>query len=75
MGSGFIISEDGYVMTNAHVVQDADEILVRLNDRRELPAELIGSDVQTDVALLKIDASDLPVLTRETPTSSRSESG
>lgn len=63
LGSGFIISEDGYVMTNAHVVQDADEILVRLNDRRELPAELIGSDVQTDVALLKIDASDLPVLT------------
>lgn len=63
LGSGFIISEDGYVMTNAHVVQGADEILVRLNDRRELPAELIGSDVQTDVALLKIDVSDLPVLT------------
>lgn len=63
LGSGFIISEDGYVMTNAHVVQDADEILVRLNDRRELSAELIGSDAQTDVALLKIDASDLPTLT------------
>lgn len=62
LGSGFIISADGYVMTNAHVVQDADEILVRLNDRRELPAELIGSDTQTDVALLKIDANNLPVL-------------
>lgn len=49
-------------MTNAHVVQDADEILVRLNDRRELSAELIGSDTQTDVALLKIDANNLPVL-------------
>lgn len=63
LGSGFIISEDGYVMTNAHVVQDADEILVRLNDRREMSAELIGSDAQTDVALLKIDANDLPTLT------------
>ncbi|MCS2610102.1 DegQ family serine endoprotease [Halomonas dongshanensis] len=62
LGSGFIISADGYVMTNAHVVEDADEILVRLNDRRELEAELIGSDVQTDVALLKVDATDLPVL-------------
>ncbi|RUR31616.1 DegQ family serine endoprotease [Vreelandella nanhaiensis] len=62
LGSGFVISDDGYIMTNAHVVQDADEILVRLNDRRELPAELIGSDAQTDVALLKIDATDLPVL-------------
>lgn len=63
LGSGFIISDDGYVMTNAHVVQDADEILVRLNDRRELSAEVIGSDPQTDVALLKIDATDLPTLT------------
>jgi serine protease Do len=62
LGSGFIISEDGYVMTNAHVVVDADEILVRLNDRRELTAELIGSDPQTDVALLKVEADDLPTL-------------
>lgn len=62
LGSGFIISEDGYVMTNAHVVQDADEILVRLNDRRELTAELIGSDPQTDVALLKVEAEGLPSL-------------
>ncbi|AJY51066.1 MULTISPECIES: DegQ family serine endoprotease [Halomonadaceae] len=63
LGSGFVISEDGYVMTNAHVVQDADEILVRLNDRRELSAQVIGSDPQTDVALLKIEANDLPTLT------------
>ncbi len=62
LGSGFVISEDGYVMTNAHVVQDADEILVRLNDRRELSAEVIGSDPQTDVALLKIEATDLSTL-------------
>lgn len=62
LGSGFVISEDGYVLTNAHVVQDADEILVRLNDRRELQAELIGSDSQTDVALLKVDAHNLSVL-------------
>ncbi|SDI78703.1 DegQ family serine endoprotease [Billgrantia gudaonensis] len=62
LGSGFIISEDGYIMTNAHVVSEADEILVRLNDRRELEAELIGADERTDVAVLKVDASDLPTL-------------
>lgn len=63
LGSGFIISEDGYILTNAHVVQGADEILVRLNDRRELAAELIGADERTDVALLRVDADDLPALT------------
>ncbi len=63
LGSGFIISEDGYILTNSHVVDGADEILVRLNDRRELEAELIGADSQTDVALLKVDAEGLPTLT------------
>ncbi|MCC5882963.1 MAG: DegQ family serine endoprotease [Halomonas sp.] len=62
LGSGFIISDDGYILTNAHVVEGADEILVRLNDRRELEAELIGADTQTDVALLKVEAADLPTL-------------
>ncbi|WP_168014187.1 DegQ family serine endoprotease [Halomonas salinarum] len=62
LGSGFVISEDGYIMTNAHVVKDADEILVRLNDRRELKAELVGADAKTDVALLKVDADSLPTL-------------
>jgi serine protease Do len=62
LGSGFIISNDGYVITNHHVVKDADEIVVRLSDRREFTAEVIGTDARTDVALLKIDAKDLPVL-------------
>jgi len=61
-GSGFIVEEDGYIMTNHHVVEDADEIIVRLADRREFKAELIGSDPLSDVALLKIDADDLPTL-------------
>ncbi|WP_341327508.1 DegQ family serine endoprotease [Methylotuvimicrobium sp. KM2] len=60
LGSGFIISGDGYVLTNHHVVKDADEIIVKLTDRRELVAKLIGSDSRTDVALLKIDAENLP---------------
>ncbi|NOX92274.1 MAG: DegQ family serine endoprotease [Gammaproteobacteria bacterium] len=62
LGSGFIISEDGYVMTNHHVVKDATEILVRLSDRRELVAEVIGSDARSDIALLKVDADSLPVV-------------
>lgn len=61
LGSGFIISDDGYILTNYHVVKGADEIIVRLSDRRELKAEIIGEDKRSDVALLKIDASDLPV--------------
>jgi serine protease Do len=61
-GSGFIIEKDGYIMTNHHVVEGADEIIVRLADRREFEAELIGSDPLSDVALLKIDADDLPTL-------------
>ncbi|PKM10374.1 MAG: serine peptidase [Gammaproteobacteria bacterium HGW-Gammaproteobacteria-3] len=62
LGSGFVISHDGYVLTNHHVVKDADEIVVKLSDRRELVAKLIGSDPRTDVALLKIEANDLPVV-------------
>ncbi|WP_042886584.1 DegQ family serine endoprotease [Cupriavidus necator] len=62
VGSGFIISQDGYVMTNAHVVADAETIYVTLPDKREFKAKLIGSDKRTDVALLKIEASGLPRL-------------
>lgn len=62
LGSGFITSKDGYVVTNYHVIAQADEIIVRLSDRRELPAELIGVDKRSDVALLKVDANDLPIL-------------
>ncbi len=62
LGSGFVISADGYIMTNHHVVAEADEILVRLSDRREFLAKVIGSDKATDVALIKIDAADLPTV-------------
>ncbi len=62
MGSGFIISRDGYIVTNNHVVEDADSILVRLTDRREYSAEVVGLDARSDLALLRIDAEDLPVL-------------
>ena len=61
-GSGFVISSDGYVLTNHHVVADADEVIVRLADRRELKAKVIGSDEMSDVALLKVEANNLPVL-------------
>lgn len=61
-GSGFIVSPDGYILTNAHVVENADEVRVRLTDRREFQARVIGSDRRTDVAVIKIDAKDLPVV-------------
>jgi len=61
-GSGFIFESDGYIITNHHVVDGADQIIVRLADRREFEAELIGSDPLSDIALLKIDASGLPTL-------------
>ncbi len=61
-GSGFIFESEGYIITNHHVIENADQIIVRLADRREYEAELIGSDPQSDIALLKIDASDLPTL-------------
>lgn len=60
LGSGFIISSDGYILTNNHVIQGADEIIVRLSDRRELEAELIGADERADLALLKVKAEGLP---------------
>ena len=61
-GSGFVLSQDGFIVTNAHVVKDATEITVSLPDRRQFDATLIGSDVRTDLALLKVDATALPVL-------------
>ncbi|NES10817.1 DegQ family serine endoprotease [Pseudomonas laurentiana] len=62
LGSGFIISSDGYVLTNNHVVADADEIMVRLSDRSEFQAKVVGTDPRTDVALLKIDGKNLPTV-------------
>lgn len=62
LGSGFIISGDGYVMTNAHVIEGADEVTVKLLDKREFRAKVIGADKRTDVALLKIEASGLPAV-------------
>lgn len=62
MGSGFIVSSDGYVLTNNHVVNKADRITVRLSDQRELEATLIGNDERSDLALLKINAKNLPVV-------------
>lgn len=63
LGSGFIISPDGYLLTNTHVVENADEITVRLSDRREFPARVIGADRRSDIALLKVDAqASLPVV-------------
>jgi len=62
LGSGFIISTDGYILTNAHVVEAADEINVKLNDKREFKAKVIGSDKRTDIALIKIDATGLPAV-------------
>jgi len=62
LGSGFVISGDGYILTNAHVVDGADEVTVRLTDKREFKAKTIGADKRTDIALLKIEASGLPVV-------------
>ncbi|MCB4363452.1 DegQ family serine endoprotease [Hydrogenophaga taeniospiralis] len=61
-GSGFIISADGLILTNAHVVRDASEVIVKLTDRREFKAKVLGSDPKTDVAVLRIDAKDLPTV-------------
>ena len=62
MGSGFVISRDGYIVTNNHVVEGAQTVIVRLTDRREYEAEIVGLDQRSDLALLRIDAEELPVL-------------
>ena len=62
LGSGFIISPDGFLITNHHVIKDAEEVVVRLQDRRELTAKIIGSDKRSDIALLKLEATNLPVV-------------
>lgn len=67
LGSGFVISSDGYILTNAHLVDSADEINVKLTDKREFRAKLIGADRRTDIALLKIDATGLPKVTQGDP--------
>jgi serine protease Do len=61
-GSGFIVSPDGYILTNAHVVADADEVTVRMTDRREYPAKVVGVDTRSDVAVIKIEGKNLPVV-------------
>ncbi len=72
-GSGSILTEDGFILTNHHVIEDADEIMVRLHDRREFRATVVGSDARSDVALIKIDADELPVI--KTGTSKELEIG
>ncbi len=62
LGSGFVLWADGYILTNRHVIRDAQEVIVKLSDRRELPARLVGSDERSDLALLKIEASGLPAV-------------
>ena len=71
LGSGFIISPEGYILTNSHVVEAADDITVRLTDKREFKAKVIGSDRRSDVAVLKIDASGLPVVAIGDPAKTR----
>ncbi len=71
MGSGFIIRPDGYILTNGHVVQGADEVTVKLLDKREFKARVIGIDAKTDVALLKIPATGLPVVQPGDPAKAR----
>jgi len=61
-GSGFIVNSDGYILTNTHVVANAEEVTVRLTDRREFPAKVIGADERTDVAVIKINATNLPIV-------------
>ncbi|HEX3061389.1 MAG TPA: trypsin-like peptidase domain-containing protein, partial [Usitatibacter sp.] len=62
LGSGFIVSPDGFIVTNAHVVENAEEITVRLNDKREFKAKVIGADTRSDVAVIKVEAASLPTV-------------
>src|SRR2546421_221562 len=62
LGSGFIVSADGFIVTNAHVVENAEEINVRLNDKREFKAKVIGADLRSDVAVIKIEGTNLPTV-------------
>ncbi|WP_245579403.1 DegQ family serine endoprotease [Chitinilyticum aquatile] len=71
IGSGFIIDANGYILTNAHVIADADEITVKLTDKRTFKARVVGSDARTDVALLKVDASNLPKVSIGDPAKAR----
>ena len=71
VGSGFIVDKNGIVLTNAHVVADADEVVVKLTDQREFRAKVLGSDAATDVAVLKIEAKDLPVVRLGDPAKTR----
>jgi serine protease Do len=71
LGSGFIISPDGVILTNAHVIDHANEVTVKLTDKREFKAKVLGKDVATDVAVLKIDATDLPTVTMGNPAQSQ----
>jgi serine protease Do len=70
-GSGFIVSQDGYILTNTHVVGNADDVTVRLTDRREFPAKVVGADERTDVAVIKINANNLPTVKLGDPTKIR----
>ncbi|MCA1926016.1 MAG: DegQ family serine endoprotease [Thiobacillus sp.] len=70
-GSGFIVSSDGYILTNAHVVKNADEVVVKLIDKRKFTAKVVGTDTRTDVAVLKIPAGDLPTVKLGDPTKLR----
>ncbi len=70
-GSGFIVRPDGVILTNAHVVSDAEEVVVKLTDRREFRAKVLGTDKLTDIAVLKIDASNLPIVSLATTQSLR----
>ncbi len=71
LGSGFIVSADGYILTNAHVVDSADEVVVKLTDKREFKAKVIGADKRTDIAIIKIEAGGLPVAKLGDPTKLR----